>query len=294
ASTHANASASVNASANANANADGDMATPATHDAASSHYWQEYLPGESYGVVFLAAGGQADLWGITALLVGRNWPHDSPHATNPATNLAMNLAMNLANNPATAAELLTRANFDYAGSIGPLSFSAELETEIQRIGKTIARLGNLSGIFGVDLLIPSSSLATPQPTTTAQIFVLEVNPRWTASVEILERATGQNAFQLHQAACTQGQLLPPRARAAASLHGKLVVYAEKQLEVSSALSDRWLDRAQGQTWPTLADIPRAGEMIPAGAPICTLFASGLTPADVATQLQTARAELRRG
>ncbi|MFM8250146.1 MAG: ATP-grasp domain-containing protein, partial [Planctomycetota bacterium] len=271
---------------------------PADDDAASSYYWQEYLPGESYGAVFLAAGGQADLWGITAQLVGRNWPHDSPPATilatNPATNPATNLAMNLATNPATAAELLTRANFDYAGSIGPLSFSAELETEIQRIGKTIARLGNLSGIFGVDLLIPSSSLATPQPTTTAQIFVLEVNPRWTASVEILERATGQNAFQLHQAACTQGQLLPPRARAAASFHGKLVVYAEKQLEVSSALSDRWLDRAQGQTWPTLADIPRAGEMIPAGAPICTLFASALTPANVATQLQTARAELRRG
>jgi predicted ATP-grasp superfamily ATP-dependent carboligase len=182
-----------------------------------------------------------------------------------------------------------------------------VEKEIERIGKTIARWGQLSGIFGVDLIIKSVSPPTDVATslvvskassdssdraTTFQVFVLEVNPRWTASVEILERATGENAFLLHQAACAQSPRRTPFARATSTLHGKLVVYAQEAFLVSAANSDRWVDRIRGRAWPALADIPRAGESIPAGAPICTVFASGLTMADVRAQLQAARAEIR--
>ena len=75
-------------------------------------------------------------------------------------------------------------------------------------------------------------------------------------------------FAIHVDACARG--LVPRAevlRSPLSLaHGKAVVFAREDVIVGDTRP--WLDD------DTLRDIPRAGDRISAGEPICTVFAVG--------------------
>lgn len=231
--------------------------TPSSDPHDPNWYWQKYVYGFSMGAVFIAANGKATLWGITHPLFGRKWPTGT---------------VVLPPEPIIEGQ---RADVDYAGSIGPVKLAAWIQMEIEHIGQTIARLGKLLGIFGVDLVIEPGA---------KRIYVIEVNPRWTASVEILERATGLNAFQLHRAACETGtipaKISPPAGTTWWTQHGKLVVYSDEPWTISPATSEQWLADADDNHWPNIADIPRPGELIPAGAPICTVFARGQSLKDV--------------
>jgi predicted ATP-grasp superfamily ATP-dependent carboligase len=94
---------------------------------------------------------------------------------------------------------------------------------------------------------------------------IEVNPRFSASMELLERGAGVPLFALHAGACA-GRLpqrplpLPDR------ILGKAVVFARRA--VTPAATRRWL------LDDDLADIPHPGEPIGRGRPICTVFATG--------------------
>jgi predicted ATP-grasp superfamily ATP-dependent carboligase len=100
------------------------------------------------------------------------------------------------------------------------------------------------------------------------LYPLEVNPRWSASMELIERARGLSMFTIHAEACVRGVL--PRAELFRSplrlTHGKAVVFARE--EVVAGDTRTWLDDE------TVRDIPRAGDRIGAGEPICTVFAVG--------------------
>ena len=69
--------------------------------------------------------------------------------------------------------------FQYAGSIGPWPISeahlATLDRHRQRTGERF----ELVGLFGVDFMLDGE-----------EVWTIEVNPRYTASVEIVERCTG--------------------------------------------------------------------------------------------------------
>ncbi len=83
--------------------------------------------------------------------------------------------------------------FQYAGSIGPLPISQATRETIARIGVVLTKQFELRGIFGVDFILDAE-----------RVWTLEVNPRYTASVEIVERATGLPAVAMHAAACAEG------------------------------------------------------------------------------------------
>jgi uncharacterized protein len=99
-------------------------------------------------------------------------------------------------------------------------------------------------------------------------YPIEVNPRWSASVEVAERAFENNFFQAHAAACRAGAL-PAfdcrdwRSRTAAV--GKAIVYAKRAC--SAGDTDSWLHD------PILRDVPRSGERFKAGQPVCSVFAT---------------------
>jgi uncharacterized protein len=109
-------------------------------------------------------------------------------------------------------------------------------------------------------------------------YPIELNPRWSASMEIVERRSAASLFELHVEACLHGRL-PAMAGvgrrdwaapfigggAGAAVHGKAIVFAREVVTVRD--SHRWLDD------PEVADVPHAGERILAGAPVCTVFAS---------------------
>lgn len=98
-------------------------------------------------------------------------------------------------------------------------------------------------------------------------YLIEVNPRYSASMELVEWATGVSIFDLHVRACRgalpRGMLLRrPRPTA----YGKAVVYARRPVTLGD--TRRWLRD------PSVRDVPHPGAQIGRGHPICTVFAEG--------------------
>lgn len=144
--------------------------------------------------------------------------------------------------------------FHYAGSIGPLRLSNELKHEIARLGELLANEFHLRGWFGVDCIVDSNE----------RLWVLEVNPRYTASLELLES----------------------RDNSPGQVFGKAILYAQRRICVTTELVQRLLLRSD------VADIPCPGSEIPAGSPVLTLLAQGPSQPAVMAALQTQAGELQ--
>ncbi len=192
---------------------------------------QERARGVLASMVFLADGARAQLLGLSHQLAGE-------------------------------AELGGRG-FRYCGSIYPLEPPPEhapwLEERARALADAVTAAFGLRGINGLDFVLRGDEL-----------LVLELNPRFPASAELIERAAGVSIFAAHAAACA-GELPPRPPLPAAGSWGKAIVYARDDIVTGDTKG--WLDR------PDLRDIPFPGERIPAGAPVCTVFARGATTAD---------------
>ena len=99
-------------------------------------------------------------------------------------------------------------------------------------------------------------------------YAVEVNPRWSASLEVAERAFGTALFRAHADACRTGAL--PAFDLALSLRdapvvGKAVVYAQRTGIAPDTRA--WLEDSM------VRDVPRAGEIFRKGQPICSVFAT---------------------
>src|SRR5262249_16165526 len=112
--------------------------------------------------------------------------------------------------------------FAYRGSFGPYPVSKELRNYLGRIGNRLASAFGLVGWLGIDYV---SNPGIPWP--------VEINPRFTASVEIHELALRQSLLDYHRRAC-EGQAIWPvvlkRAnRGRRSIIGKEILYARRSL-----------------------------------------------------------------
>jgi predicted ATP-grasp superfamily ATP-dependent carboligase len=107
-----------------------------------------------------------------------------------------------------------------------------------------------------------------------QAWVVEVNPRPTASLEVIE----PDAFALHLEGCA-GRLPAAGRRARVPAAGKAVVFAREDVVVSDLGG------------VGVRDVPHPGERIAAGRPVCTLVAGGATPESVLAELEARAAEL---
>jgi predicted ATP-grasp superfamily ATP-dependent carboligase len=177
---------------------------------------------------------------------------------------------------------LGAGRFQYAGSIGPWPVSTRALTTIQQIGHVLAEQFELVGLFGVDMILDED-----------QVWTLEVNPRYTASVEVVERATGVQAIAAHAAACCESSISDFRLPIASQTYGKAILFAKRDVVVAQALADSALEEALRMPWPTLADVPAAGTLVELGRPILTLFAEGASTAEVEQRLRERVGELLR-
>ncbi len=116
----------------------------------------------------------------------------------------------------------------------------------------IAEASGLRGLNGVDFIARGG-----------EAVIIEVNPRWTASVELFERASGREFFSAH-AAASRGELASPHGPSV-GVQGKAVVFAEARWMAPA--TDAWLARGD------VADVPRTGSVVAPGAPIATVLAS---------------------
>jgi predicted ATP-grasp superfamily ATP-dependent carboligase len=173
--------------------------------------------------------------------------------------------------------------FAYRGSLGPWPVGPEVRGRIEDLGRTVAGSFGLVGLFGIDLI-----LRDDQP------WPIEVNPRYTASVEVLEWATGRSPLLEHLRAF--GRASPIRSSITPRNYvGKAILYADRSFRWSSTgvvpLAVPW-------EFPQVADIPRPGTDFRPGAPVLTVFARGGSPEacrrELGARLRAWRRRLRPG
>lgn len=203
-------------------------------------YFQRLCQGDAISAVF-----RCDPTGITLLGMSRQLPG---HALSEAA-----------------------APFLYSGSLGPLPCEQpadhyfELGALVTRQLQSLANECQLQGIIGVDFIRDQNGIP----------WVLEVNPRYTASVEILELSNQQSFLEM------SGNKTPLHRLSERPIVMKLIVYAPRSVVIGDltrlASTDEW-------QIPGIADIPVPESQIPAGWPICTVFSSGTTEEECVARL----------
>ena len=171
------------------------------------------------------------------------------------------------------------SGYRYCGNI--LSAAGE-DDEVVDVASAVAGAVceefGLVGVNGIDMMVKNR---VP--------YAIEVNPRWCASMELVERAYALSVFGAHAAVWRDG-VIPnfdlARARRGAPATGKAVVFARRDVVVGGTRA--WLAErdAAAAAGGDLRDIPREGTRIRAGRPVCTVFGSGRA-------LKECRAELVR-
>ena len=193
-------------------------------------YLQERISGVAGSIVFAADGRRAVPLGLSRILAGET---------------------------AFGADGF-RYSGNILGSAGDPQFPADdrLLERATHLAQSVTRAFGLMGVNGVDFIA-----------RRGMPYAIEVNPRYTAAMELVERAYGLSVFDLHVRAC-RGDLpafdLAAARRRAPGAVGKAIVYARRPT-------------ALGDTRPWLAD-PDVRDISPPGTtfaprePICTIFA----------------------
>ncbi len=192
-----------------------------------SVYLQQYVPGLPCSAAFVADGKRAVLIGVSQQLIGD--------------------------------AALGAGGFRYCGSIlskglpGPPNFN-KLVGQLEAIVGHLTPTFHLVGVNGVDFILKGN-----------EVYPLELNPRYTASMELIEMAYGLNIFSAHLAACDG--VLPSfdLRRAPEGCWGKGILFAEQNATLPE--TGDWWDRG-------IRDIPFPRDPIRVSSPICTILASG--------------------
>jgi predicted ATP-grasp superfamily ATP-dependent carboligase len=167
--------------------------------------------------------------------------------------------------------------FRYCGNVLPLTVEQNaVLAQVRDITTRLTQEFKLVGVNGLDFVLKDG-----------RVFPLEVNPRYSASMELIERAYGLSIFGLHVQSIQQGAL--PDFDLAARLadkrfYGKAILYAGQ---------DGVAPDTRG--WPArdIRDVPFPGEALSAGDPVCTVLVAGLTQAECFAGL-VAQAEAIKG
>jgi predicted ATP-grasp superfamily ATP-dependent carboligase len=142
--------------------------------------------------------------------------------------------------------------YRYGGAVGPLRLAPATEAAVRAaVDKVSAALG-LVGLVAFDFLLAGDAL-----------YLLEVNPRPSATLDVFDDAAG-SLFRAHLAACAGHT---PQLPAVQGPRAAAILYAEPgSLRVGE------------QPWPAwTADRPAPGTRIPRYRPIATVFSVGETP-----------------
>ena len=172
--------------------------------------------------------------------------------------------------------------FQYCGAIGPWPVSAPARNDILHIGGVFANHFGLRGLFGVDFILDDD-----------RIWTLEVNPRYPASVEIVERAMGINAIAAHAAACCESTLANDFHPIDNTVFGKAILFSLQSITIHEDVRLPSQVARGGGSWPTLADLPRVGTHIEAARPVLTLFVEGATAGEVIANLKVRVANVEK-
>ena len=224
-----------------------------------------------------AGGAEIRPWRGGVAPTNSYWQQHVPGPSYAAVFLASDTSVTLAGvTRQYVGESFCRASpFAYCGSIGPVVVPDATLEQLCRAGQRLAERFGLRGLFGLDFISDERG-----------VHPLEVNPRYPASAEILERAGVIAAFASQRAVFSrQEEICRQTSPPAAPIHGKAILFAARPCQVrADAPCYRQEEEASSCRF---ADIPWPGTAIPAGAPILTLFATGEYQSDCEKNLRQA-------
>lgn len=183
----------------------------------------------------------------------------------------LGIARQLVGEPWTGAR-----RFQYCGSIAPWSLSAESERQLRTLGEVLTAEFGLVGLFGVDLVFDGQRLWT-----------IEVNPRYTAAVEVIERAQHTHAIDWHVEHCSNVPFSSSLADIPSAYQGKAILFAKRESTISGEFT-RW-----ALSQPDLADIPQAGTQVSTGQPVLTVSAAAESSELVLASLKNRLAQIEQ-
>ena len=159
--------------------------------------------------------------------------------------------------------------YHYAGSIGPLSVAKDTREQIIRAMSILACSLELVGLFGLDFVVDASGSA----------WLVDINPRYTASMEIVEKFSGCNMIDVHLEACMRHSMPTPVVASGDRCYGKAYLFAKNRTRFHRPDVD------------FLADLPAEGTILERHKPICTVFAAAGNLKQVEEQLKQRAKEL---
>ncbi len=193
---------------------------------------QRYVDGIPASVCFIANGCKSVLIGLSSQLIGL----DDLGATG----------------------------FTWCGNILPLSFDEKeshyIIGQMENITSLLTNHFNLKGACGIDIVIKRDKKGRLTP------YILEINPRYTASMELVENLYGLNIYSIHINAL-QGKL-PDFSLAdkhSTQFLAKGILFARNDIKIKETAN--WKRRG-------IRDIPFEGDMIEKEHPVCTILADG--------------------
>jgi len=140
-------------------------------------------------------------------------------------------------------------NFWYCGNITPVDVGRE--DVIESMCENAVAKFRLKGSCGIDFVVGKG------------VWMMEINPRPQATLEIVEKAYMINMVRMHTMA-VEGSL--ERVGRPKRTWGKAIIYAEKEVKMP--------DTGSWSTYGWIKDIPHPRETIKKGEPLCTVLADG--------------------
>jgi predicted ATP-grasp superfamily ATP-dependent carboligase len=196
-----------------------------------AHLLQARVDGLAASVAFAADGKEGRIFGITEQLLGRS--------------------------------ALGGSGFDWCGNVLPLEVpggdAESVRARLEYMVSSLTRHFGLRGVNGLDVVIGRDPDGDVRP------YLIEVNPRFTGSMELAERAFGVSVFALHLEGSAGRMSHGLAGDLAPGCVGKGIVYARRQIVAPD--TEAWVTRG-------VRDVPWPGQQIAAGHPVCTVLARG--------------------
>lgn len=249
-------------------------------------YIQQQVDGEPFGsTIIISANGEAEWIGASRLLT----------ASEQVEQILIQAADR---GGAPIRKVITREEqrrdypFLFAGAIGPHSIPTAVVEQLLALARKCFHTFGIKGWFQVDFILDKNERA----------WVLEINPRWSATMEIYERALGRSLTSDHLRAwgielSGESKHSPiEQLTFSNTAYWKDVVYAEREFLWTEQHLEAVLKFNEGALleagWPVIADIPTANQVFEIGMPVFTTIVSGRNEQELRRSREAAIAGLR--
>jgi predicted ATP-grasp superfamily ATP-dependent carboligase len=245
---------------------------------AEPHYFQKRVVGPSCSASFLALNKNTILLQVARQLFTRVPGGD--RSPEPEQNRERDI-------PGMA----RATDYPFSGNLAPINVPTGVQRQLALMGARLAEAFSLRGLFGFDFILQRG---LP--------WLVEINPRITSSMELLEPRLTVPLLELHRLAlesfenpvrspelaailATGISAVTEHRRRPAGVFGKRIVFAAEACTAGLFPGNLPPGSIAAGCRTSITDIPRPGQWIHPGAPICTVSAWGATETACLEKLQ---------